>query len=343
MDQNQDSSVRFIPIDDARNLAVRCLQNNGCNIENATAVANIMVRAEADGCPSHGLFRLPGYVAALRSGKVNGEAIPEISHLMPSILKVDACNGFAPFALERSRQDLIDTAKTHGLAAASVVRAHHFSALWCDVEPLVDSGLCAMACTAYLPAMAPYGGAKALFGTNPMAFGWPRTGHAPVIFDQASAAMARGDVMIAARNGETVPTGVGVGPDGLQTTDPEEILKGAMLPFGGHKGSAIAMMVELLAAGLTGDRFSFEAAKYDNKDGGPPQGGLFLLAIDPEKFGDKDWAKHCDGFFEQMLAIKNVRLPGQRRYESRMQSVQKGIAVPEKLIVEISGLLDPLS
>lgn len=338
MEKQQILNAEAMTLDAARRLAEHCLQNNGCDMANASAVAEVMLRAEADGCASHGLFRLPGYVAALRSGKVDGAAVPSIDHLMPAILRIDAANGFAPRAVAKGRPALIEAAKIHGLAAASVVRAHHFSALWCDVEPLVEAGLCAMACTAYMPSMAPFGGTKALFGTNPMAFGWPRPGKNPIIFDQASSAMARGDVMIAARDGATVPAGVGIGPDGQPTTDPNEILKGVMLPFGGHKGSAIALMIELLAAGLTGDRFSFEAAAHDNKDGGPPQGGMFLLALDPEQFGDPNWIGHCERFFAQMLAIENVRLPGRRRYENRARTERNGISIPEPLLAEIAAL-----
>jgi delta1-piperideine-2-carboxylate reductase len=169
-----------------------------------------------------------------------------------------------------------------------------------------------------MPFVAPHGGNKPLFGTNPLSFAWPRPGRSPMVVDMATAAMALGEVQIAAREGHPVPLGTGLTANGKLTTDPNEILKGMLLPFGGYKGSAIALMVELLAAGAVGERFSFEAAEADNKDGGPPRGGEFMLAISPELLAGSDWAEHCEGFFRRFEAIEGVRLPGSRRHKNRL-------------------------
>jgi delta1-piperideine-2-carboxylate reductase len=327
-----------LTLDEVRALAADCLAANGCDDANAEAVAATLTAAERDGCASHGLFRLPGYVAALRSGKVNGAAKPTVARVAPGVLRVDGEGGFAPLALERGRGPLIEAAREQGVAALALVKIHHFAALWAEVEPLAEAGLCALACTAYMPAMAPAGGREALFGTNPMAFGWPRRSGPPMVFDQASAAMARGEVMIAAREGHALPSGVGLDADGRPTTDPDEVLKGVLLPFGGYKGSAIAMMVELLAAGLIGERFSFEAAAHDNKDGGPPRGGEFVLAMDPARFAGEGWLDHTEAFFEQMAAIEGVRLPGASRHAERERTRTAGVQVPEELHAKIVGL-----
>ena len=329
-----------LTIVEVKALAVACLLANGCNDENAEAVAEIVTAAERDGCASHGLFRLPGYVAALRSGKVNGDASPSIERLAPGVLRIDGDGGFAPLALEQGRHPLIDATREQGVAAMSLVRIHHFAALWTEVEPLVEAGLCAMACTAYLPMVAPAGGREALFGTNPLAFGWPRKVGLPVIFDQASSVIARGEVMVAARYGHDLPPGVGLDVDGNPTIDPNEVLKGVMLPFGGYKGSSIAMMIELFASGLIGERFSFEAAEHDNKDGGPPRGGEFILAMDPNRFGDNAWLDHTEKFFEKMIAIEGVRLPGARRYANREKAQSVGVQVPEELHAKIVELIE---
>ena len=146
-----------------------------------------------------------------------------------------------------------------------------------------------MACTAYKPSVAPAGAKKALFGTNPISFAWPRPGKTPVVYDMATSTMAMGEVQVAAREGHEVPLGTGLNKKGEQTTNPAEIAEGGvLLTFGGYKGSAIAMMVELLAAGLVGDLFSFEAKKEDNNDGGPVSGGEFILAMSPELIAGKD-------------------------------------------------------
>jgi delta1-piperideine-2-carboxylate reductase len=189
-----------------------------------------------------------------------------------------------------------------------------------------------MCFTAYMPAVAPFGARVPFFGTNPMAFGWPRAGGRTMIFDQASAAMARGDISIAARDGRTLPTGIGIDAAGEPTTDPAAVLKGAQLTFGGYKGTAIALMVELLAAGLIGQPFSFEAGDEDKKDGGPPRGGVFLLALDPAKFGDaQGWLEHCESFFARYAALDGVRLPGDRRAANRDRIDRAGTDLPTQL------------
>jgi len=139
-----------------------------------------------------------------------------------------------------------------------------------------------MAFTAYKPKVAPAGATQALFGTNPISVAWPQPGKAPWVFDMATSARALGDIQIAARDGHDVPVGTGLDSDGKPTTDPAKIANGGViLPFGGHKGSAIATMVELFAAGLTGEQFSFEAGETDIEDGGPARGGELLVALSP--------------------------------------------------------------
>jgi len=328
---------------DIQQLVEDCLQANGCNAENAASVGRTIAAAERDGCASHGLFRMPGYIASLRSGKVNGRARPTVTRLSPSVVKVDGDHGYAPLALEMGRQALIEAAKENGIAAMALVNVHHFAALWVEVEPIAEAGCCAMAFTTYKPAVVPAGAKQPLFGTNPMCFGWPRSDQPPMVFDQASASMARGEVMIAARDGHDVPLGTGVDADGNPTTEPQKIIDGgALLPFGGHKGSTIAMMIELLVAGLTGMDFSFEAQKNDNNDGGPPNGGEFMLAIDPNRFGDADnWLQHSESFLERLAGMEGAHMPGNRRYANRAKSAAEGIAVSDALLASCREFLKP--
>ena len=322
-----------------RKLAADTLMAHGCDVENAEAVADTITRAEGDGCHSHGLMRLPGYVATLKSGKVNGKARPSIKKLAPAVVQVDGHNCFAPMALNEGRRHLIEAARTCGIAAMPLIGVHHFAALWAEVEPIADAGLVGFACTSYKPAVIPAGGTKALYGTNPICFGWPRPGKPSMVFDQASSVMARGEVMLASREGHSLPEGVGVDADGNPSTNPDDVLKGALLAFGGYKGSSIAMMVELLAGGLIGESFSFEAANRDNGDGGPPQGGEFMFAMDPNLMGDADgWAAHADAFFDKMLEQDNVRLPGARRHKNRSETAKTGVAVSNIILDKISAL-----
>ena len=325
-------SVRM-SLQEAHALAMRCLTQHGADAENARAVADIVTAAERDLCHAHGLFRIPGYVASLKSGKANGRAQPAITVLAPSVVQVAGDGGFAPLALEAGRAALVERAKSNGIAALAVNDIYHFAALWPETEALAEQGLAAFAFTAAFPYVVAPGGRTPIFGTNPMAFAWPRPGKHPMVFDQASSTMARGEIMIAARDGHSVPHGTGIDSNGKDTTDPRAILDGgAQLAFGGYKGAALAMMVELLAGALIGDKLSFEAKAADNGDGGPPVGGELIIALDPAQFGDSaGFAAHADLLFERMLSDDGVRLPGDRRRKAREITAREGIRVNESL------------
>ena len=132
---------------------------------------------------------------------------------------------------------LAEAAQTIGIAALAISHTHHFAALWPETEALAERGLVGLACTAYKPAVAPAGAKKALFGTNPISFAWPRPGKTPLVYDMATAAKALGEVQIAARDGHSVPLGTGLDAEGNETTDPGKIANGGvLLPFGGYKG-----------------------------------------------------------------------------------------------------------
>ena len=311
------SKTTDLSLDEIFNLAKSALINNGANEENADAVASTVTNAERDGSVSHGLFRIPGYIKALQSNKVDGSAVPEIEEITPVILRCDAQNGFAPLAHKYGIEKLINAANAFGIAGLSIQRCHHFAALWPEVEAISDQGLVGLTSVSYMPGVAPAGGTTALFGTNPIAFSWPRPGKNPIVFDMATASMAKGEIQIAARDGHSVPLGTGLSPSGELTTDASEIDKGVLLPFGGHKGSVIALMIELLSGPLVGETFSYETKERDNGDGGPAQGGQFILAMSPEIISGKDTSAQTEDFLKKYNEIEGTRLPGERRHENR--------------------------
>ena len=318
-------------------LANKTLLANDCDEENANILSDTIMRAERDGSLSHGLFRLPAYVASLKSKKVNGKARPEIKKISSSVVKVLGNHAFAPMVLKVGLPELIKLAKETGVAILAINNSHHMAAMWPETEAVAEQGLVAFACTSYKPMVAPAGAKKALFGTNPISFAWPRPGKTPVVYDMATAAMAMGEVQVAAREGHKVPIGTGLNKDGKETTDPNEIVKGGvLLPFGGYKGSGIAMMVELLAGALIGETFSYETAAKDNKDGGPPSGGEFILAMSPEKIAGPNWYNHSNEFFEKMKSMDGVRLPGERRHKNRLDNGPRNIN--EELVNKIKSL-----
>jgi delta1-piperideine-2-carboxylate reductase len=325
-------------LDECRALAVEILEANGCDAPNAGAIADTITAAERDRALSHGLFRLPGYVTSLRNGKVNGHAVPTPERLGPTMVRVHGDNGYTPLAHKVGLPLLVEAARQNGMAALAITRTCHFAALWPETETVVAEGLVAFAFTSSPPYLAPAGGRRPFFGTNPVSFAWPRKGRPPMVFDQASAAMARGEVMMAAQAGHEVPDGVGIDADGNPTNDPEAILKGAQLPFGGYKGSSIALMVDLLAGPLIDEVTSIEAGEADNGDGTAALGGELILALDPARFGGEDPIGHAERLFARMLDEEGVRLPGDRRLKARTETPEQGIEVPKALHERIAAL-----
>ena len=326
-----------LSLDEIYQLANKTLLANGCDEENANILSDTIMRAERDGSLSHGLFRLPAYVAGLKSKKIDGKARPEVKKISPSVIKVLGNHALAPMVLKVGIPELVKAAKETGVAILAITNSHHMAAMWPETEAIAEEGLVAFACTSYKPMVAPAGAKKALFGTNPISFAWPRPGKTPVVYDMATASMAMGEVQVAAREGHKVPIGTGLNKDGKETTDPNEIAKGGViLPFGGYKGSGIAMMVELLAGALLGEAFSYETAAKDKNDGGPPSGGEFILAMSPEKISGSEWEKHSDEFFNKMKSMEGVRLPGERRHKNRLDKGPRNIN--EELVNKIKSL-----
>jgi len=328
-----------LSLEEIYNLALKTLKFNGCDELNAEAVANTVTNAERDGSVSHGLFRIPGYIAALKSKKVKGDARPKNNFLTQNAIRVEGDYGFAPTAIGVGIPSLVEVTKKHGVGVLAITNTHHFAALWHETESLAENELIGIACTAYKPSVAPAGAKKPLFGTNPISFAWPRKNNTPVVYDMATSTMAMGEVQVAARDGHKVPYGTGLNKDGEKTDNPSEIANGGvLLTFGDYKGSAIAMMIELLAAGLVGDLFSFEAKDEDNNDGGPARGGEFIMALSPQLIAGDNWNEHSEKFFDQMKSLEGVRLPGERRHKNRLDSGPRNIN--KELVDKIKSLSD---
>ena len=316
---------------------------HGTSLEVAQSLAANCAGAERDGAHSHGVFRIPGYVSTLNSGWVNGQAVPVVEDVAAAFVRVDAANGFAQPALAAARPLLVQKAREAGIAVLAIRNSHHFAALWPDVEPFAYEGLVALSVVNSMTCVVPHGADRPLFGTNPIAFAAPRADGEPIVFDLATSAIAHGDVQIAARKGERLPPGMGVDSLGQPTQDPKAILEGgALLPFGGHKGSALSMMVELLAAALTGGNFSFEFDWSNHPGAKTPWTGQLLIVIDPSKAAGQNFAERSQELVRQMHGVGLKRLPGDRRHWQREKSQQQGIAIAVtelQQLRELAGLL----
>lgn len=321
--------------------ALKILRDNGLIDEQAIPIARAMAVTEAAESRSHGLYRLIGYVGSIRSGRVSVSAKPRLERVAGSFLRVDGDNGFAPAAHAIGVPPLIDAAHKNGIAALALTNCYHFSALWHDLVPIADAGLACWAFTIGQCIVAPYGGNRRLLGTNPIAFAWPRTEGHPFIFDFATSAVARGEIELMSRDGRQLPAGWGLDASGMPTLDPKAALAGALLPFGGYKGSALSMMIELIAGPLIGEPTSLEATKADNGDGGPPPGGELLIAMSPAVFNanlTSDWHAQAENFFSAARAQPGVRLPSDRRHAAHERSELAGIQIPNSLLDELQAL-----
>jgi len=307
-------------LEQVHELTIAVLLAQGFSSNHSDAIANTVIAAERDECRNHGLFRIPFYVHALRAGQASGNAEPTMTDLAPGIIKVNAHYGFSPLALDRGHAALAARVKQQGIAALAVNNALNVAALWPEVERLGEEGLVAFAFVASSPYVAPAGGTKPLFGTNPMAFAWPRANRSPLVFDQASSVRARAEIQLRLRDGKTLPDGWALDPEGKPTNDPREALAGAQLPFGGAKGSSIALMVELLAGPLLGELLS---------------GGELVIAIDPVRCVDSGnraaQLEHGERLFARILEQEGTRLPSDRRYEARIRTLREGITIPKPL------------
>ena len=337
-----DRSDVLLSLDDVAALARKALTRQGLAAPHVEAVTATMVAGERDGCASHGIYRVLVCVDTLKSGKVSKDAVPVVQDCAPGIVRVDAGGGFAQLAFQRGLPLLVEKARRNGIAALAINNCVHFAALWPEIESVVAEGLVALAFTPSHAWVAPAGGTRPLLGTNPVAFGWPRPGPYPFVFDFATSAVARGEIELHRRAGKEIPLGWGIDAEGRPTTDPAAALAGAMLTFGGHKGSALSMMVELIAGPLIGDLTSAESIALDGGAGASPFGGELIVAIDPAGFLGSDAGQHlqrAEALFDAVVG-QGARLPSQRRFEARERSLKHGVRVPRKLYQDVLALLD---
>lgn len=324
-----------LSLQEAKILACDVLMAAGASRKAAEITADALVAADADGIASHGLSRLPAYADQVRAGKVAGGAEPALDWTAQATLRVDAGTGFAFPAIAAGLAAAAERVKETGIVAVAVHTSHHAGVLGHHVEWLADRGLAGLAFSNAPAAIAPWGGAKGLFGTNPIAFAVPRAGAAPLVIDASLSKVARGKVMVAAQRGNPIPDDWALDPEGKPTTDPKAALAGTMLPIGDAKGAALVLMVEILAAGLTGGQFGFEASSFFDAKGPSPAIGQLFVVMDPVRLGGAAFAQRLEALLGAILAQEGTRLPGDRRLTTRAASAKDGISVPAALLDDL--------
>ncbi len=326
---------------EAEALAIEALVASRTRPENARPTARALVAAEADGQGGHGLSRVPSYALQSRAGKVRGDAVPRLERVAGAALRVDGGHGFAYPAIDLALEALVPLAREQGIAVAAVHRSHHFGQAGAHAERLAERGLIGIVLGNSPKAMSFWGGRRAMLGTNPLAFAAPLPGGAaPLVIDLAMSVAARGRIVAAEKAGKPIPADWAVDAEGRPTTDPKAALGGTLLPIGGAKGGALALMIEILAAAVTGSAFGWEASSFFDDQGGAPNIGHALIALDAGVLSGGAYDARMATLLEAMTAEPAVRLPGTRRLASRARAAAEGLAVPAALRAEIRALIE---
>lgn len=336
--------------------ALDILRGVGVSQENAATLAAALIHADLQGIQTHGMSRLPIYAARLQKGLINGSTVGKVLKRHGSVLTMDGENGIGQVLAVRAMHEARELARKFGVGMVGVRRSNHFgvAGYYCEIAAAAD--MIGLAFTNSPKGIPPWNGREAYFGTNPIAVGIPVAGRDPIIIDFSTSVVARGNIILAAQSGEPIPTGWAIDEQGCPTTDAKEALRGAVLPMAGPKGYGLAILVEVLAALLTGAAFGPHVRNmYTDWTGGSDIGHL-MIAIDPGAFGEADYfLQRVAAMAEEIEAVPPVsgtagpRLPGTRRHASMRQALRKGIEYPEavwhelhKLGVEVRVALPPV-
>jgi len=322
-------------------LARRALARAGANPAMASTTAAALVYAEARGLASHGASRVPQYAVHLANGRADGSAQPAIARAKGGAVLIDAKSGLAFPACALAVEEAIARARELGIAYAGVTNSHHFGAAAYHLEPVGAAGLVGLAIGNSPAAMAVAGGRRPLLGTNPIAAIFPRAGAPALLIDLSLSEVARGKVMVAAKERKPIPLGWALDRDGKPTTDAAAALDGSMLPMGGTKGAMLALVVELLATALTGAAMGFEASSFFVDEGNRPRIGQGFLVIDPDALaGNSVYHARVEALVAAMLEDPGVRLPGERRRALAASADEAGVMLSDSLLAQLRSLAD---
>lgn len=325
---------------EAEDLCVRALLASNVSKANAHSTAAALVAAEADGQKGHGLSRIPSYAAQALSGKVDGRAVPSLSRPGTALIRVNASSGFAYPAIDLAAETLTEIAKVTGVASACIYNSHHLGQAGAHAERLANAGLVTLVFTNSPKAINFWGGRDAMMGTNPIAFAAPCADAAPLVIDLALSKVARGKILAAKNAGEKIPKSWALNADGEPTDDPAEAMQGSMLPIGDAKGAALVLIVELLAAALTGSNFGYEASSFFEAEGDSPGIGHTIVVFDPAMTSGGRFAERMSNLIGAIEDTDGARVPGTTRLENRQEAAKAGVKIPSALYKDIESIIE---
>ena len=329
-------STEKLSLAQVESLATEALIGAGTRPESAKSVGKAAWAAERDGIRSHGLLYVPIYCEHVKCGKVDGAAVPEVSQPRLSAIQVDAKTGFAHPAIDAGFNELIPLVKANGCVGLTISNSYNCGVLGYHVERLAEAGLVGIGFTNSPASIAPVGGKKPVLGTNPFALAVPdSTGGAAFVLDQSASVVAKSEIMMRAREGISIPEGWALDAEGQSTTDPEIALKGSMAPSGGYKGFGTGLLVEVMAAALSGAVLGLQASPFSGTAGGPPRTGQCFIAFDPEAFSGAEFYERISTLVEAVQSQDGARLPGDRRRKNRQRIELEGVEVAQSLLEKI--------
>lgn len=334
---------RTLTLEAVEALALHALTAAGATPQQAQPVARAVRAAEADGIRSHGLPYVPIYCEHLRCGKVVGTAVPVLARPRPGAVTVDAASGFAHPAIALGVPALVEAAQAQGCAAMTLVNSYNCGVLGHHVERLAEAGLVALGFTNAPASIAPVGGTTPVIGTNPVALAVPGSagdGAPAFLIDQSASVVAKSEVMVHAKSGTPIPDHWAKDAAGRPTTDAQAALDGgSMAPAGGQKGFGMGLIVETLAAALSGATLGRDASPFSGPKGGPPRTGQCFIALDPAAFGGLDsFRQRIESLCAAITDQEGTRLPGARRAANRARSAAEGVTVDAALLDRIEAI-----
>jgi len=321
-------------------LAKQALVNAGAHATMAETAAQHLVRAEEQGLPTHGMSRVPFYCSMLKNGRADGGARPSMAADKAAVCLIDNADGLPYESVTWAIEEVIQRARRNGIGFAGIRNSAHVGVLGIHLLKVAQAGMVGVAFTNSPAAIPAWGGKKALFGTDPVAFAFPRKGADPIVVDLALTTVTRGKIMVAMQKGEKIPEGWALDRHGKPTTDPKEAIEqGSLFPIGGTKGAMLALAFELVCAALTGAAIGPEADSFFSEQGNKPRIGQAFLAIDPGALaGMGKYFERVETVVRTMLADEGVRLPGAKRFASEKKLAGEGIEVADDLLAKIEKL-----
>lgn len=321
-------------------LAKQALRHAGAHEAMADTAAQHLLRAEQQGLPTHGMSRVPFYCSMLRNGRADGAARPVLAAEKAGVCLIDNADGLPYESCAWAIEEVIQRARRNGIGFAGITNSAHVGVLGIHLLQVAAAGMVGVAFTNSPAAIPAWGGKKALFGTDPVAFAFPRKDADPIVVDLALTTVVRGKIMMAMQKGEKIPEGWALDRDGKPTTDPKEAIeRGSLFPIGGAKGAMLALAFELVCAALTGAAIGPEADSFFAEQGNKPRIGQAFLAIDPGALaGREKYLERVETVVRAMLADEGVRLPGSKRFASEGKLRDEGIEIADELLAKIEKL-----